>query len=168
MTARAVSRREFLRLAVVGGATSLLVAQAATTAFASPIAAPRKQAINFTNPGASTMSWVATPQQGGKLIIGSGGTMDATDPHKVYDLQHLFANKLFTQGLVDYDDQLQPVPGVCDKWAISDDFLTYTFRLRDGVKWTNGQAITADHLVWNFNRMIDLRGQTTTGEVFEY
>src|SRR6266487_4426192 len=126
MTARAVSRRDFLRLAVAGGATSLLLGQAAAAAFASPIAAPRNQSINFTNPGASTASWVATPQKGGKLLVGSGGTIESTDPHKVFDLQHLFANKLFTQGLVDYDNQLQPLPGVCDKWAISDDFLTYS------------------------------------------
>jgi ABC-type transport system substrate-binding protein len=67
-----------------------------------------------------------------------------------------------------YDDKLQPVPGLMDKWAISEDGRTYTFHLRDGAKWTNGKPVTMDDIMWNLNRMIDLRGVSGSGGSFAF
>lgn len=45
-------------------------------------------------------------------------------------------------------------PGVAESWKVSDDGLTYTFKLRDS-KWSNGDAITADDFKYSWLRALD-------------
>ncbi len=52
------------------------------------------------------------------------------------------------------DNSLQP--NLAESWEISDDGLTYTFHLRDGVTFHNGSAFTAADVVYTFNRMVEL------------
>ena len=42
------------------------------------------------------------------------------------------------------DEQMRPQPQMVGKWGLSDDKLTYTFELRDGLKFPDGSAVTAD------------------------
>jgi oligopeptide transport system substrate-binding protein len=59
------------------------------------------------------------------------------------------------EGLVGYDSKtLTPdKSGVAESWDISADGLTYTFHLRKGVKFHNGREMTADDVVYSFNRL---------------
>src|SRR5829696_9572293 len=41
------------------------------------------------------------------------------------------------------DENFTPQPQMVSKWGVSDDKLTYTFELRDGLKFSDGQAVTA-------------------------
>jgi len=51
------------------------------------------------------------------------------------------------EGLVTYHPvTLQPEPGMAESWEISEDGLTYTFHLRDGLKWSNGETLTSGDL----------------------
>ena len=43
---------------------------------------------------------------------------------------------------------LQPQPALCDTYEVSDDKLTYTFHLRDGIQWSNGEPVTAADFVY--------------------
>jgi ABC-type transport system substrate-binding protein len=58
------------------------------------------------------------------------------------------------EGLVvsDADDGSNVLPGVAESWAISDDQKVYTFTLREDAKWSNGDQVTADDFVWNWER----------------
>jgi peptide/nickel transport system substrate-binding protein/oligopeptide transport system substrate-binding protein len=47
------------------------------------------------------------------------------------------------EGLVTLDEQAQVVPGVADRWIVTDDGLSYIFRLRDGT-WPDGSTMTAE------------------------
>ena len=47
------------------------------------------------------------------------------------------------EGLVTLDEQAQVVPGVADRWIVTDDGLSYIFRLRDGT-WPDGSVLSAD------------------------
>ena len=38
---------------------------------------------------------------------------------------------------------------MAESYTISDDGMTYTFVLQDGLKWSDGEALTADDIVWN-------------------
>ena len=53
------------------------------------------------------------------------------------------------------DGEAQIVPGLAESWEISDDGLTYTFHLREGVTFQNGDPFTADDVVFTVNRMMD-------------
>lgn len=60
------------------------------------------------------------------------------------------ARCLFEQ-LTQWDPEtLEPMPGVAERWDISDDQLTYTFHLRDDALWSDGSPVTADdfHYAW--------------------
>ena len=45
------------------------------------------------------------------------------------------------------DENLQPQPQMVDTWTVSDDKLTFTFTLRDGLKWHDGTPVTAEDCV---------------------
>ena len=46
-------------------------------------------------------------------------------------------------------------PYLAEKWEASDDLKTWTFKLRKGVKWNNGDDFGADDVVFNFERWLD-------------
>src|SRR5258705_12787479 len=45
------------------------------------------------------------------------------------------------------DDKQNPQPQMVKKWGLSDDKLTWSFELRDGLKWHDGTAVTSAHVV---------------------
>ncbi len=59
------------------------------------------------------------------------------------------------EGLVANDAGRRRHSGAAEKWDISDDGLTYTFHLRDGLKWSNGDPLTAQEFVDGIVRTID-------------
>jgi peptide/nickel transport system substrate-binding protein len=54
--------------------------------------------------------------------------------------------------LFSVDDKLQPRPQMVDKWDVSADKLTWTFTLRDGLEWHDGQPVTAEDCVASLKR----------------
>ena len=50
------------------------------------------------------------------------------------------------------DEHLKPQPQMVDTWTVSDDKLTWTFKLRDGLKWHDGPPVTADDCVASLKR----------------
>lgn len=65
------------------------------------------------------------------------------------------------------DGEAQIVPGLAESWEISDDGLTYTFHLREGVTFQNGDPFTADDVVFTVNRMMDPATLAKNTDVFE-
>lgn len=55
----------------------------------------------------------------------------------------------------DEHNSAQPSPDHAEKWSISDDGLTYTFNLRKGLKWHDGQPLTADDVKFTFDKIQD-------------
>src|SRR5438270_10824076 len=50
------------------------------------------------------------------------------------------------------DGKLQPQPQMVDSWTVSDDQLTWTFKLREGLKWHDGQPVTSADLLPSIKR----------------
>lgn len=63
-------------------------------------------------------------------------------------------NDLFA-GLVDFDQANRPISGMASHWDISVDGLTYTFHLRDGLKFSDGSPIKASDFVFSWKRLVD-------------
>ncbi len=61
------------------------------------------------------------------------------------------------EGLTETDPaSLQEVAGVAETWSSTDDFKTWTFKLRKNAKWSNGKPVTANDFVRAWKRLIQL------------
>ena len=78
------------------------------------------------------------------------------DPHRT--TARGASEVLFMLGdtLVSLDYDMQTIkPGLAERWDVSEDGKTYTFHLKDGVKFCDGRAMTADDVVYSLQRWID-------------
>ncbi|MFZ9036136.1 MAG: peptide ABC transporter substrate-binding protein [Francisellaceae bacterium] len=75
-----------------------------------------------------------------------GLSNDSTSNRVIFDL---------FEGLINQNQQNDPVPGVAKSWDISDDGLVYTFHLRDDARWSNGDPVTANDFVYALRRNAD-------------
>jgi len=83
------------------------------------------------------------------------GEKQSMDPAAMYsgdDAYHVFATY---NRLVDVDDTFTVLPELATEWSVSDDGLTWTFTLRDGVAFHSGKPFTAADVVHSFERLID-------------
>ncbi len=89
------------------------------------------------------------------LHMHNGGDPASLDPHKVSgDWENRIVGDLF-EGLVQHDIDANPIPGQAASWKISDDGMTYTFHLRDDIKWSDGKPVTAGDFEFAFRRIMD-------------
>ncbi len=64
-------------------------------------------------------------------------------------------NRMFA-GIVEYDNEKQEIiPGLAKSWEHSDDYLTWTFHLRKGIRWSDGHPITTDDVLFTFDVIYD-------------
>lgn len=100
-----------------------------------------------------------TPVEAGNrnqiLHIVRGSEPQELDPHVVIgQTEHQIIMSLL-EGLVTEDPvDLHPVPGVAERWDISDDLKIYTFHLRKNAKWSNGDLVTAEDFINSFKRAL--------------
>ena len=59
------------------------------------------------------------------------------------------------EGLLKFDRNNNVVAGLAEKWEQSSDGLTWTFHLRNGLKWSDGSALTANDFVYSWKRVAD-------------
>jgi len=126
-----LSRRTTLRLLAAGGA--LTAAQ--------------------LTPGFSGMARAAG-QGGGTLTCGWAGVAEVQtlDPARIDQvLQFQIASNVLS-GLMHIDASLVAQGDLAETWTVSDDGLEYTFKLREGVTFHNGDAFNADDVLFTFDR----------------
>lgn len=90
------------------------------------------------------------------LVFGRGGDSVSLDPANVTDGESLNVTKNIFDTLVDYKEGNTEIePALAEKWEASEDGLTWTFYLKQGVKFHDGTDFNADAVVFNFNRWMD-------------
>lgn len=102
----------------------------------------------------------AAPGQGGPagrntLVIGGAKDIVSPDPYRTNDADSAYVYQLIFDPFVTIDSQGRVVPMVAERWEVSADGLTYTFYLRRGVKFHNGEELTADDVVFSLDRAFD-------------
>ena len=86
--------------------------------------------------------------------IATMGEPKTLDPHGVSGTwENYIVGDAFMGLLTDAADA-KPIPGAAESWTISDDGLTYTFKIRDH-KWSDGTPVTADDFVYSWRRLLD-------------
>lgn len=83
---------------------------------------------------------------------GEQQSMDPADMHSGDDAYHIFA---VYNRLVDIDDQFNVTPELATEWSVSEDGKTWTFKLRQGVKFHSGKDFTSADVVYTFKRLLD-------------
>ncbi len=118
-------------------------------------AAPEKSAASYPLPDPPLVADCAPGILGGRLVVALYGDPKTFNPitaneqssEEIY--RHLFASLLG----FDWPSQ-QVLPGLAESWTNSPDFKTWTFKLRKNLRWSDGEPLTADDVVFTCNELI--------------
>lgn len=97
----------------------------------------------------------STKRYGGVYRYALGTEPITLDPARVRDIYALSVIQQVFDGLVQFDDDLDVIPGLARFWEVSSDRLTWTFHIRPGVKFHNGREVTAEDFVYSFTRLME-------------
>ena len=104
-----------------------------------------------------------TTQSGSTLIYGSN---DYTRINPAID-EHGEINLLLFDGLTAHDENNEVVPGLAESWELDDATNTYTFHLRDDVKWHDGEKFTADDVEFTIKAIMDPDNESEIASNYE-
>jgi peptide/nickel transport system substrate-binding protein len=99
---------------------------------------------------------VPKPARGGTAVEARVGAAGVLNPLFETVDSTRDVNSLIYQGLTSVDPQQNIVGVLTTDWTVSPNLLTYTFNIRDGVKWADGQPFTADDVLFTFHVLQDL------------
>ena len=140
LEAKRISRREFVRYAA-------LIGVAAPTAYA--------LAGRITGEPFAPAAQAEDLPKGGTWRIGTR-IKDIKNPHAYswggYDSN---VSRQVVEYLTFTDADGVTKPYLAERWEASPDLKTWTFYIRKGVKWTKGDELTADHVIWNLKHALD-------------
>ncbi|MBI2871912.1 MAG: peptide ABC transporter substrate-binding protein [Chloroflexi bacterium] len=123
-------------------------------------------ALSFLSGACAAAGPTPTPTSGVALATNQelrsnlAGEPDNIDPNRASFSHEITVVKQVFEGLLSFDDQLAVVPVVANEvptvanGGISSDGLTYTFKLRSGVKWSDGKPVTAKDFEYSVKRML--------------
>ncbi len=135
---RQISRREFLALGLGAGAAAVA-------------------ACGAGEPAPSPAGGAAPGRLADSVTLGVLTITEALDPHGTLSYSQFLANRQIYDTLLTFDDRgEQLVPQLATEWQRIDP-LTIELKLRDDVKFSNGEDFTADTVVFNVNRLLEAR-----------
>jgi oligopeptide transport system substrate-binding protein len=101
------------------------------------------------------------------LRRGNGPEPDTLDPQRARtDAAFNILRDVF-EGLTAVGPDGDAVPAAAESWTVSPDGLEYTFRLREGLRWSNGDALRAADYVAGMRRLVDPATASPYAQVFE-
>lgn len=119
---------------------------------------------------------VSPGQYGGVFVITGSQPPKTLNPLVTEDAYSSQAIQLLFSALTEYNVIDQSIhPGLAKSWVISDDFKTYTFHLRRGIRWSDGEPFSADDVIFTFDCIFDPRYPnrneqqlTIDGQILQY
>jgi oligopeptide transport system substrate-binding protein len=80
---------------------------------------------------------------------------ESLDVHKARSTQAAEVLRDIGEGLMSYSASGELVGGVAESWSVAEDGRSYTFKLREEARWSNGETVTAEHFVFALRRLVD-------------
>jgi peptide/nickel transport system substrate-binding protein len=155
-----LTRREMLM-----ATSAMLLAACTPSAPPAGTSAPATGAATGVGAAATAVSAATTaPAAAAAVKAATGGTLRlpiSIDPLPLNavisnELSSLLVRRVVFSYLTRVDPATkQPVPDLATKWDVSPDGLTWTFTLRDDVKWHDGQPFSADDVKFTFDQILD-------------
>lgn len=102
-----------------------------------------------------------TGTTGNTLVIAKENGIEALDLLKASSGMDFEVINAFSEGLMALDANGQPIPALAESYEVSDDNLTYTFKIREA-QWDNGDPVTAQDFVYSWKRTAE------KGEDYQY
>ena len=97
----------------------------------------------------------AAKQRTDTIIVGLTDPSGAFTPYFQQSGYDGNVSSLLYTPLVQVDDKGEPIPGLAEKWDVSTDNLTYTFHLRQDLKFSDGTPLTADDVAFTWTILND-------------
>ena len=142
------------RLAAAGGAAGLAVAVAACGGGATSSGA------GGATSGSSGSAGGSSAGPAGTLVVETSFVLKTADPARMFEPTGLMIDHQLYDTLLTYkgSDVTKPVPDLATSFTASPDAKTYTFTLRKGVTFANGDPVTADDVVYSLTRTKNIQG----------
>lgn len=105
-------------------------------------------------PAVSATALASTAPGGGSasvLRIEADTSFSTFNPFTAYYRADLDVINVIYPTLTQTGENGQPVPYLATSWSISPDHLTWTFKIRSGLRWTDGVLVTAQDVAWTYN-----------------
>lgn len=118
----------------------------------------------YTDPYNSKYFKNATGMKDGALRINLASEPQYLDPTMCTATDNMVNAKNTFIGLMGYGKDGEIFPEMAESYEVSEDGLTYTFKIREGLKWSDGTPLTAHDVVYSWNRAVN---PATTAE-YEY
>jgi peptide/nickel transport system substrate-binding protein len=96
-----------------------------------------------------------TPKPGGTIISAQNNEATGLDPQLVPAFSRSRRSPLTYSQLVRFDETMTIQPELAESWTLSDDKLTWTFKLHQGVKFHDGQELTSADVKFTFDRLLE-------------
>ncbi len=143
-----ISRRLFIKRAAILGFSL------PTVAWILAACSPSNQASSSAVAAASASTVAGgTPKRGGLLKVAFSADPAGFDPVRgPSGMSHVVIEQVYST-LMSVDPDAVPYPDLAESYEISDDGLTYTFKLRNGVKFHSGDDLTAEDVKFTFDRL---------------
>lgn len=119
---------------------------------------------NSANTGISDQFPLPTPPavakcmpgvRGGRIVIATFTDPKTFNPITASEMSSMDITYRINSGLLLVDSPTeQPRPGICESWSVEPDNKTWTFHMRKGLRWSDGQPLTADDVVFTWNDII--------------
>lgn len=108
------------------------------------------------------------PQAGGEAVVAITAPPPGWDPtvSTSQEIPRVVYNNVF-EGLVRFDRTGAIVPGLAESWEVSDDALSWTFKIREGVRFHDGTDLQLSDIVAKFERARDPESGHTHSEYYE-
>lgn len=137
-------------------ATTAAAPPAAATNTTAPATEPTKAPAEPTATTATTTGGSSTGVPG-VLRYRIGSEPENIDPQAMSFVDEIGTGELVYEGLLGLDKDLKPVPAAASDMKVSEDGLKYTLTVRDGLKYSDGQPLTAKNFEYAWKRLFDPR-----------
>ena len=106
-------------------------------------------------PPAPLVSKAENGQPGGRFVLASPSSPKTFNPLLALDGASDAVIRLLFSSLVHFDQTTQePGPGLAESWSVAPDQKSWTFKLREGVRWSDGQPLTAEDVAFTWNELM--------------